>query len=225
MKEPRRTSLSVIAGFFVSHPARSEKQEMASPIFDTPKSHRRDFRKWVKGWVERQIGCRAPRAVRVRGPKTETPWVHWLLFSYLMKGYDQSALVQSARNSPDGQSVFLGDLIPWPWVDPGPVALKQRVGWSRSLGPDRRALGAPGGMDYLLKKTHIVADGVAGFKAVHQPSPGQAFRSKFDDGIRDARLLYPESFYTKITGQEPWPAFPREHDDEWLEEFIETLNV
>jgi hypothetical protein len=34
MNKPRRTFLSVISGFFVSHPARSENQEMASPIID-----------------------------------------------------------------------------------------------------------------------------------------------------------------------------------------------
>jgi hypothetical protein len=53
---------------------------------------------------------------------------------------------------PTGGEVLLGELIAWPWRDPGPVPLKQRVGASRSLGPDRRAIGVPGGFDYLLEK-------------------------------------------------------------------------
>ena len=90
----------------------------------------------------RSAGAR-PGPYRVRGPKKETPWLHWLTTSYLMKGYDRSAVVQSARNSPDGREVFLGDLIAWPWRDPGPVALKQRVGGVAQFGArpprDRRA--------------------------------------------------------------------------------------
>jgi hypothetical protein len=52
------------------------------------------------------------------------------------EGHDRSAVVQSARNSPDGRTIYLGDLIAWPWRDPGPVPLKQRVGccavWGRT---------------------------------------------------------------------------------------------
>jgi len=115
-----------------------------------------------------------------------------------MKDYDRSAVVQSARNSPDGLEVLLGDLIAWPWRDPGPVALKQRVGASRSLRPDRRAIGVPGGFDYLLGKRtlRLFPDSVP-HTIVTKPRP--PFRSKYEDGIRDVRLLYPAAFYHRIT--------------------------
>lgn len=190
-----------------------------------PCSYRDEFRKWVRNWTERQIGGRVPRAVRVRGPKIETPMLHWLLTGYLLKGFDKAEAVQSARNSPDGQPVFLGDLIPWPWTDPGPVTLKQRVGWSRSLGPECRARGVPASLSYLLKSNRIVPDGPIGLKAIHQPIAGQGFRSKFEDGIRDVRFLYPPDFCQMITGREPWPADPGERDDEGLDEFIASLNT
>jgi hypothetical protein len=118
-----------------------------------------------------------------------------------MKGYDHSAVVQSARNSPDGREVFLGDLIAWPWRDPGPVALKQRVGASRSLGPDRRAIGVPGGFDYLLGKRALppFPNSVPHTPRTFVTKPKPAFRSKYEDGIRDVHLLYPAAFYHRIT--------------------------
>ena len=123
-----------------------------------------------------------PRAIRVRGPKKETPWLHWLTTSYLMKGYDRSAVVQSARNSPDGLEVLLGELIAWPWRDPGPVPLKQRVGASRSLGPDRRAIGVPGGFDYLLKpRTFQLTGDTVPMNLVTQPRPCLLYTSDAAD--------------------------------------------
>lgn len=167
-----------------------------------PGSYRSAFRAWARGWVQRQIGRRAPNAIRVRGPKKETPWLHWLTTSYLMKGYDRSAIVQSGRNSPDGRAVLLGDLIAWPWEDPGTVVMKQRVGSSRSLGPERRAVGVPGGMDYLRsKKIVALTPELAGRPGILITDPITAFRSKYEDGIRDARLLYPPQFYEMVTGR------------------------
>ena len=131
-------------------PSDVELRKLVSP--NAP-DYRREFRKWVKGWPERRIGRPVPKAIGVSTRKTETPWLHWLTTSYLMKGYDCSAVVQAARNSPDGREVLLGDLIAYPWHDPGPVDMKHRVGASRSLGPDRRAIGVPTGFDYLLGPT------------------------------------------------------------------------
>jgi hypothetical protein len=164
-----------------------------APLIKKPHWHRVDyrgeFRAWARGWAEHQMKRPCPRAVRVRGPRTETPWLHWLTFSYLMKGYDRGIVVQSARHSPDGQTTYLGDLIAWPWRDPGPVPWRRRCGVSRSLGPDRRAVGVLGGLDYLLGKSE--------FPVVARPYP--AFRSWYEDGCRDVRQLYPAEFYDKIT--------------------------
>ena len=91
---------------------RPDLQKIYRP--DVAPDYRGEFRAWARGWPERQVGRRTPRAIRVRGPKKETPWLHWLTTSYLMKGYDRSAVVQSARNSPDRLEVLLGDLIAWP---------------------------------------------------------------------------------------------------------------
>jgi hypothetical protein len=130
--------------------------------------------------------------------RAETPWIHWLTFSYLMKGYDRGVIVQSAPHSPDGLGVYLGDLIAWPWHDPGLVPWRRRCGWSRSLGPDRRAVGVPGGLDYLLRKgeLRVTPDSVP-VSIIGRPYP--AFRSWYEDGCRDVRQLYPAEFYDKIT--------------------------
>ena len=101
----------------------------------------------------------------------------------------RGVVVQSAPHSPDGLAVYLGDLIAWPWRDPGPVPWRRRCGVSRSLGPDRRAVGVPVGLDYLLGKSE--------FPVVARPYP--AFRSWYEDGCRDVRQLYPAEFYDKIT--------------------------
>jgi hypothetical protein len=162
-------------------------------------AYRSDFRAWAKGWAARQVGRPTPRALRVRGPQKETPWLHWLTFSYLVKGYDPCAVVQSARHAPDGRAVFLADVIAWPRRDGGAVPLKHRVGVSRSLGPERRALGVPGGFDYLLEEPtfQLTADSVP-MRLVRWP-PKPAFRSSYEDGIRDVRRLYPKAFYERVT--------------------------
>ncbi len=171
-------------------------------------AYRSDFRAWAKGWAARQVGRPTPRALRVRGPQKETPWLHWLTFSYLVKGYDPCAVVQSARHAPDGRAVLLGNLIAWPWRDGGAVPLRHRVGSSRSLGPERRALGVPGGFDYLLEEPtfQLTADSVP-MRLVRWP-PRPAFRSTYEDGIRDVRRLYPRAFYERVTHL----VTPADHD-------------
>jgi len=152
--------------------SRPDLQKLYRP--DTAPDYRGEFRAWARGWPERQVGRRTPNAIRVRGPKKETPWLHWLTTSYLLKGYDCRALVQSARNSPDGRPIYLGDLIAWPWRDPGPVSLKQRVGVSRSLGPDRRALGVPGGLIICSGKGRSSCS-VTPFPILSLPAPDPPF--------------------------------------------------
>lgn len=166
---------------------------------------REEFRRWSQDWCSPFAGSAVPRAVRVTGPKVETPWVHWLKFGYALKGFDRDCIVQSARNSPDGRDVMLGDLIPFEWQDPGPVGLKHRVGASRSLGPDRRAVGVPAGLDYLLTERLPDLSTIAGFSAGGGgDSPWtrkmKTFRSRYDDGARDVRSLYGAGFFERVTG-------------------------
>lgn len=169
--------------------------------------NRDEFRRWIMSWAQRRLGRRTPRAIRVRGPRRETPWLHWLATHYLVKGYDPAAEALSARNSPDGRTLYLGDLIAFPFRDPGHVPLQHRVHWSRSLGPDRRKLGVPGGFDDLLEPP-AKALCVDPFRRTTFMAPGTllpadrrlpAFRSKYEDGVRDVRLLYPKAFWTRIS--------------------------
>jgi hypothetical protein len=169
-------------------------------VFVAGAHHREEFRHWVRDWSSRVVGRHVPRAVRVAGPRVEKPWLHWLRFGYLMKGYDRDCVVQSGRVSPDGQDILLGNLIPFAWTDPGKFSLKKRVGASRSLGPDRRSIGVPTGLDYLDADTPF------------QTWPGlreqvrarcrriKPFRSKYEDGARDVRTLYGLEFVERVTG-------------------------
>ena len=60
-----------------------------------------------------------------------------------MKGYDRSAVVQSARNSPDGLEVLLGELIAWALAGSRPCAAETACGGIAQCGAgpprDRRA--------------------------------------------------------------------------------------
>lgn len=174
-----------------------------------PLKTRAQLRKWANTWPQRRFGRPCPKAVRVTGPATETSWLHWQRFGYLMKGYDSQVVVQSAEVAPDRVTTFLGDLIPWQWVDPGPVPLKQRVGHSRSLGPQYRAVDAPPKLGAKPKGRVSLTIGPDGrWKSVVTPVPGCGFRSRYEDGVRDVRLLYPPDFYKRITRQDAFPPPP-----------------
>jgi hypothetical protein len=184
-------------------------------VFIAGARHRGEFRHWIRDWSTHVVGRHVPRAVRVAGPRVEEPWLHWLRFGYLMKGYDRDCVVLSGRVSPDGQDVRLGDLIPFAWTDPGNLGLKKRVGASRSLGPDRRSIGVPTGFDYLLD---AVQPGLreqvrAGCRRI------KPFRSKYEDGARDVRTLYGLEFVERVTGCLPIvrPCMANDDTDlDWL---------
>ena len=174
------------------------------------KTLRREFRHWARGWARGQAGGPAPRAIRVRGPSAETPWLHWLAFNYLLKGYDQDAVVVSGRNAPHGQAVKLGDLVAFPHRDPGNVATLSRAGWSATLGPCHRAAGRH---PAAITLENLAQRSVPAFQldATSPPSQRAAplqhepahppFRSRFEDGFRDVRILYGEDFAQRVTQQ------------------------
>ncbi|MBX9650566.1 MAG: hypothetical protein K2X57_26325 [Xanthobacteraceae bacterium] len=176
-------------------------------VYVAGERQRVQFRHWVRDWSDHVAGRHVPRAVRVAGPRVSEPWLHWLRFCYLMKGYDRDCVVQSGRVSPDGQDVRLGDLIPFAWINPGNFGLKKRVGASRSLGPDRRSFGAPTGFDYLLDQPRLDP---AINTWLSLPAQGgnlakrtKSFRSKYEDGARDVRTLYGPEFFERVTGCSP----------------------
>lgn len=162
-----------------------------------------DFKVWLKEWREHRYGRECPRAIRPRGPNKSQPWLHWLLVHYLLKGYDAAAVVQSGHNAPDGRNVFLGDLLVFDQSDPGHVPLNRRYGVSHSLGPDRRALGAPTGLEYALRSRAPVDPFSSALQVPPRSGkPGAivpaSFRSKYEDGVRDVRLLYPPDFLERV---------------------------
>lgn len=176
---------------------------------------RRQFRDWAMSWPKRQLGKKAPGSVRVRIHKDEQPWLHWVTTSYLMKGYDPNVIVKSARNTADSKPIYLGDLIAAPWRNPGPVRLRHRVGSSRSLKPAARANGVPAGMEYLKKKQTRIVTLFPQAKIEIVPAEDsryRPFRSKYEDGARDVRILYPPEFLTWLNkGRVEAPG--RQHEE------------
>ncbi|GLS54424.1 hypothetical protein GCM10007886_26070 [Methylobacterium gregans] len=203
----------------------------------TPYDQRSEYRTWVRQWAKRyakrQQQCRAPTAVEVKTRPQETVWLHWLAFSYQMKGYDKSVVVQSAPNAPNGRSVRLGDLIAYEWRDPGPVTLKFRCGHSDSLRPAQRALGCPFTPQHARDDTAWL-EGFTVEKPYRQPLAkfGVAtrrgltpFRSSYEDGCRDIRGLYPPEFHRRITRLPPiLPiAVPEAETD--IDSLMRTLQI
>lgn len=123
--------------------------------------------------------------VRQRVPRKHSDQLHWLLFSYMMKGCDKDAVVQSGRNSPDGRPLRLPDLIPHDWRDPGVMNFRKRVGCSQALDRGQQAQGVPA----RWCSCYPVPDSI--------PGP---FHSTFDDGVFDVRRLYGHSFSKWING-------------------------
>jgi len=193
-----------------------------------PINHRKRFRKWIMEYTLRNFGCHIPRAIRVNMRAHQCSFRHWNAVTYLLKGYDLSALVQTGRATVDGCSIYLGDLIPWPYCNPGPVEVTNRIRVCHDLGPARRAIGAPIGMEHLLPTepnwqvfriegyAHLSQ---AEFEQISWTRPkAKPFVSSWDDGIRDVRGLYCLDFYRFVTRQEPYdlaPDYAAEHD-EWI---------
>lgn len=169
---------------------------------------RLEFRRWVRGYAKRNYGVDDPSALRVRGGRTESWMTHWILTTYLMKGFDRKAVLCSARNSPDGMCIQLGDVIPWHYCDPGPVALNRRIGVCENLGRSRRLFGSPKGFESNLPRKPDLTQSLFDRpklteleeflrpKTVVLPTP---FRSALEDGVRDVRKLYPQDFYEFVT--------------------------
>lgn len=200
---------------------------------------RQMFLAWLRAWKKRVAGSSRTKAVRVRGISRPSETIHWLNCSYLLKGYDRAALVVSADNSPDGEPVLLGDIIPWTWEDPGQLAMTTRIGCSRSLGPQSRSRGVehmiwygdrklkpfdPAKLDLfgnlaLPKADRMVVDRTH-YPYWFKPVP---FRSKFDDGCRDIRGLYPAEFLELIQGLPVSGAPAQEPDSDRMSRIIERL--
>lgn len=169
---------------------------------------RRAFRRWVRAYPKRNYGDDLPGALRIRCGRKESWMSHWIVTTYLMKGFDRNAILCSGRNSPDGLCIRLGDVIPWHYCDPGPVALKRRIGVSENLGPSRRLFGKPKGFENALprqpnwallwnKRSDMTTEEQVSVNwNIPKPTP---FRSALEDHVLDVRKLYPKAFYEHVT--------------------------
>lgn len=166
------------------------------PVLDSPwaPSYRGKFKKWARDYCIHRTGRKVAGAVRVRMPTEPAPWLHWLNTHYLLKGYDRAAVVVDAGLAADGRSVMLGDLIAFAWRDPGPRVFRSRVGVSGGIGPGQRTLGIPAGL-YELQRHPTLVDPFARTSAL---SPQSVFRSRYDQGVRDVRALYPAYFLDRV---------------------------
>ena len=155
---------------------------------------RDDFMEWFRTWPIRQFGRRVPRALRMRVPKAHDPRLHWLIFNYLMKGYDRAAVVQSARHAPGGKAIMLGDLIAFPWREPGITTMRKRFGFSQNLGPAQQAEGLPAAWTGLCRPAAVFKLTASDLPSILPAPPRPAFRSTFDDACYDVRQLYGAGF-------------------------------
>ena len=164
---------------------------------------RRWFRRWLRTWVRNVAGGPRPRAVRTDcRANSPQPWQHWRPFHYMAKGFDQTAIVLRSKDLRVAPDRFLGDLLAYPWADPGAPAVGKRFGVSDSIGPGARAFGVPDvGNLHECARSQLANPYVDPFRldarkyhpALREWRPGP-FRSKYDMGARDVRKLYPADF-------------------------------
>jgi hypothetical protein len=155
---------------------------------------------WLRSLPLRQLGHRVPHAMRMRIPKAHDTNLHWLIFNYVTKSYDPSAVVQSARHAPGGKPIMLGDLITFPWRDPGVMTLRKRVGFSQGLGPAEQADGMPAAWSGLRKPGGTFRMTASSPPSTLPTPPRFAFRSTFDDARYDVRQLYGAEFCEWVAG-------------------------
>ena len=85
--------------------------------------------------------------------------------------------------------------------------MKPRVGHAVNLGPGRRRFGIPEGCDELRRETRNKTPRTPmpfDFSNITMRSrlpelPRRPFVSRFEDGHRDVRWLYPQAFNTHVT--------------------------
>lgn len=183
-----------------------------------PLNYRARFKKWAKGYTLRTFGTHIPRAVQLNIRIRESTFRHWMAVTYLLKGYARSALVQTGRATIDARPTYLGDLIPWPYCNPGPVDVSNRIRVCHGLGPKYRTIGAPEGMEHLLPTLpnwqgfKVEGPGLSSASETSRISPtvpkSIPFIASWEDAIRDVRRLYSHDFYRYVTRQEPYELAP-----------------
>lgn len=111
--------------------------------------HRTDFRKWARKTMARRMGKTVPRLVNVRCGLLQSVVAHWICVTYLLKGFDRSAVLVPRLGSGPSEEVLLADVLPFPYRSAGDV-IGRRLFISGNLGPARRKIGMPAGFEFML---------------------------------------------------------------------------
>jgi hypothetical protein len=151
-----------------------------------------------------------PKTVNVRCSLVPSIIAHWISVTYLLKGYDRGAVLVGAKNSPDGEELRLGDILPFEYRDSGTVGLDRRLFVSGNLGPARRALGAPPAAEFMLPtKPDLLALNLIPSGAempVPQALVPRPYRATVEDGIFDVRRIYGRKVAAFVTGIKEPPS-------------------
>jgi len=123
------------------------------------------FRKWVNkrlGEISR-IKPLPKRVVKVVAPPSNRLDRQWRMFQYICKGVVPYGTIKSAQ--PDGESVFVADLIQFAYESPGEIKCKNREGTSAFLGPSNRK---KVGFQSLLEQRVLDVRRLYGWEVYHE---------------------------------------------------------
>ncbi len=168
--------------------------------------YRTHFRRWARAAVGRRVGEIVPRTVNVRCSLVPSVISHWLSVTYLLKGFDRSAVIVGSRNGLDGNEKRLGDILPFDYRSPGDVGIGRRLFISGNLGPARRNVGSPPAAEFMLTSkpdiSRLQVTPRAGTRmpdkvksVIHRP-----FHAAVNDGVFDIRQIYGAQFAGYVTG-------------------------
>lgn len=173
---------------------------------------RTHFRRWAREAAARRVGEVIPKAVNVRCSLKTSIISHWICVTYLLKGFDRSAVLVGARNRADGEDLRLADILPFPYRSAGNVRLERRLWVSGNLGPAKRRAGTPLDLESKLSwRPDILSLDVSTAVDVDptwQQVPALArepFRSAIEDGVYDVRQIYGEEFAAFVSRLNPLP--------------------
>jgi hypothetical protein len=166
--------------------------------------HRTHFRNWARRTMARRTGAKIPRLINVRCGLVATEIAHWMCVTYLLKGFDKTAVLPCGHGSGHRVMVPLADIMPFPYRSAGDVA-GRRLFISGNLGPARRKIGMPAGFEFMLpmKPDISVLEVMPGANAaVPKRSRGwipRPFVAAVEDGRFDVRDIYGEKFAQFVT--------------------------
>ena len=197
--------------------------------------YRTHFRRWAREAIARRVGEVVARSVNVRCSLMPSVISHWISVTYLLKGFDRSAVLVDARNSPDGQAIHLGDILPFDYRDPGDVGHGNRLLISGNLGQGRRKRGYPPSAQFMVPPSPDLhsLEVTRGTCQQHFLDRGERrearpFRSTVEDGVFDVRRIYGAEFAAFVTGIKSFqhmasPTVPADPPD--LVTFLRNLEI